>query len=59
MTPSCQDMDLIIQKPRIVQVIKFYETPKPVVMLYYPLRNLRDLKDVSQEQYRINSEIRR
>lgn len=58
-TPSCRDLDLIIQKPNIMQVIKFYETLKPVfVMPYYPLGSLQDLKGCGQEQYRINSKIR-
>lgn len=45
--------------PNIMQVIKFYETLKPVfVMPYYPLGSLQDLKGCGQEQYRINSKIR-
>jgi serine/threonine protein kinase len=35
-----------------MQVIEFHETPEPfLVMPYYPLGNLQDLKDVTQEQY--------
>ena len=50
--PSCQELGLIVQKPNIMQVIDFYETPEPVlVMPYYPLGNLQDLKDVNREQY--------
>lgn len=50
--PSCQELGLIVQKPNIMQVIDFYEKPEPVlVMPYYPLGNLQDLKDVSLERY--------
>jgi len=43
---------LIIKQPNVIRVIDFQDTPKPLLLMpYYPIGNLRDLKSISDKQY--------